>query len=102
MRWYIFTICYLFLFNFIYAQDKIIIMPFSVHEGDTFFTSVIPEVKILDFKDNNERRAYFILKRKVLKVYPYAIAVLINLKREEMLRVVEESLENKKVVVQLE
>ena len=49
-------------------------MPFSIHEGDTFFTSVIPEVKILDFKDNNERREYFILKRKVLKVYPYAIA----------------------------
>ena len=74
MRWYIFIICYFFSFNFIYAQDKIIIMPFSVHEGDTFFTSVIPEVKILDFKDNNERREYIILKRKVLKVYPYAIA----------------------------
>ena len=34
----------------------------------------MPEVEVLAFKDYDEKLRYFILKRKVLKVYPYALA----------------------------
>ena len=70
---------YLFLFIYLYsvkmlAQDKVLIAPFSIIEGDTFFIADIPEVEVLAFKDKDERKKYYILKRRVLKVYPYALA----------------------------
>ena len=70
---------YLFLFISLYsvkmlAQDKVLIAPFSIIEGDTFFIADIPEVEVLAFKDKDERKKYYILKRRVLKVYPYALA----------------------------
>ena len=46
---------------------------FSIVDGDTIFTSNIPEVEIFSFKDKDERNKYYILKRRVLKVYPYAL-----------------------------
>ena len=55
------------------AQERILIAPFSIIEGDTFFIADIPEVEVLAFKDKNERKKYYILKRRVLKVYPYAL-----------------------------
>ena len=55
------------------AQDKILIAPFIIVDGDTIFTSTIPEVEIFSFKDKDERNKYYILKRRVLKVYPYAL-----------------------------
>ena len=67
---YIFFI--LVSFN-IYAQDKKVIADFEIINDDTIFVSDIPEVEILDFKDISERNNYFILKRKVLKVYPFAL-----------------------------
>jgi len=33
----------------------------------------VPEVEILAFKDINERKKYYVLKRRVIKVYPYAL-----------------------------
>jgi len=70
---------YLFLFISLYsikmlAQDKVLIAPFSIIEGDTFFIADVPEVEVLAFKDKNERTKYYILKRRVLKVYPYAMS----------------------------
>ena len=55
------------------AQDKISIAPFFIVDEDTIFTSTIPEVEIFSFKDKNERNKYYILKKRVLKVYPYAL-----------------------------
>jgi hypothetical protein len=55
------------------AQNKILIAPFFIVDGDTIFTSNIPEVEIFAFKDKDERNKYYILKRRVLKVYPYAL-----------------------------
>ena len=55
------------------AQDRLVIATFSIIDGDTFFTSDIPEVEILAFKDNKERTKYYILKRRVVKVYPFAL-----------------------------
>ena len=56
-----------------YAQEKVIIADFNVVNGDTIFLADIPEVEILAFKNSSERKKYFILKRRVLKVYPYAL-----------------------------
>ena len=50
-----------------------LIAPFCIVDGDTIFTSNIPEVEILEFKSKDERNKYYILKRRVLKVYPYAL-----------------------------
>ena len=56
------------------AQEKVIISPFTIVNGDTFFIADVPEVEVLAFKDKNERTKYYILKRRVIKVYPYALA----------------------------
>jgi hypothetical protein len=55
------------------AQERILIAPFSIIDGDTFFIADVPEVEVLAFKDKDERKKYYILKRRVLKVYPYAL-----------------------------
>ena len=57
----------------IFSQERILIAPFSIIDGDTFFIADIPEVEVLEFKDKNEYKKYYILKRRVLKVYPYAL-----------------------------
>ena len=56
------------------AQDKLLIAPFSIINSDTFFIADVPEVEVLAFKDKSERTKYYILKRRVIKVYPYALA----------------------------
>ena len=70
-----FAIVLLFAFCFnSSAQDKVLIANFSIIDGDSFFIADIPEVEVLAFKDKDERKKYYILKRRVLKVYPYALA----------------------------
>ncbi|MEC7645867.1 MAG: DUF4294 domain-containing protein [Bacteroidota bacterium] len=59
-------------YNVTSAQEKII-ADFEVVDDDTIFFSDLPEVEILDFKNQDEKNTYFILKRRVLKVYPYAL-----------------------------
>ncbi len=56
------------------AQDKLLISPFTIVNGDTLFVADVPEVEILAFKDRNERTKYYILKRRVVKVYPFALS----------------------------
>ena len=56
------------------SQDKLLISAFTIDNGDTFFAADVPEVEILAFKDINERRKYYILQRRVVKVYPYALS----------------------------
>lgn len=69
-----FAIVLLFAFCFnSSAQDKVLIANFSIIDGDTIFISNMPKVDILEFKYKDEKNQYRILKRRVLKVYPYAI-----------------------------
>jgi len=69
------TVVFLSIFSFtISGQDKLIIAEFTIVDGDTLYISKVPEVEVLAFKNNIERRRYYILKRRVLKVYPYALA----------------------------
>ena len=70
---------YLILFISLYSvkmlsQDKVFIAPFTIVNGDTFFISDVPEVKVLAFKNKEEHKKYNILKRRVLKVYPFAMS----------------------------
>ena len=72
---FLLIIALLSVFSFTsYTQDNLLIAPFTIVNGDTFFIADIPEVEILAFKDKNERTKYYILKRRVLKVYPYALS----------------------------
>ncbi len=57
----------------LFAQDNVLIVDFEIVDDDTIFFSKLPEVEILEFKNKTERNYYFILKRRVLKVYPYAL-----------------------------
>ena len=57
----------------LYSQTDIIIVDFEIINEDTIFISDVPEVEILAFKNKEERTRYYILKRRVLKVYPYAL-----------------------------
>jgi hypothetical protein len=61
------------------AQEKLIISDFEVIDQDTILFSDLPEVEILDFKNNEEKNNYLILKRRVLKVYPYALVAKVKL-----------------------
>ena len=54
------------------AQKKDII-DFEILGNDTIFLSDLPQVEILAFNNNEDKKTYYILKKKVLKVYPYAL-----------------------------
>ena len=66
------VICIVNLYN-LSAQEKLIIADFKLFNDDTIFISELPEIEILEFKSKDEKNSYFILKRRVLKVFPYAI-----------------------------
>jgi hypothetical protein len=61
------------------AQDVPNVVKFTVIDEDTIIISKVPEVEILAFKDSDEKLRYYILKRKVLKVYPYSLTAKVKL-----------------------
>ena len=61
------------IYIYSFSQEKVIVSPFITVDGEKILTSNIPQLDVIDFKDNNERKSFFKLKRRVLKVYPYAI-----------------------------
>ena len=73
LRLYIVLLFYFIFYYDIFAQDKLIIADFELINEDTVFFTYLPEVDILDFKDKQEKNSYLLLKKRVLKVYPYAI-----------------------------
>jgi hypothetical protein len=62
-----------FLSLAVLAQEKVIVADIEIINDDTIFISEISEVKILEFKNTKEKSQYLNLKRRVLKVYPYAV-----------------------------
>jgi len=70
---FLLVITFISTINLFSQNKKIIIADLDIVNGDTLFIKEFPEVEILEFKDNLERRKYYILKRRVLKVYPYAL-----------------------------
>ena len=73
MRLYSILIYFVFYSFYLFSQENIIVSPFVIVNGETIFTSEIPQLDIIDFKDFNERKWFYKLKRRVLKVYPYAL-----------------------------
>ena len=53
--------------------------------GDTIFSDDLNEILVFDFNNDDEKRYYLLLKRKVKKVFPYA------LKAREILSEIEDS-----------
>ena len=63
-----------FLTNcFTLISQELILKDYIIENNDTILLSDIPSIEIISFSDSKERLKYRILKRKVLKVYPYAI-----------------------------
>ncbi len=59
---------------FCFAQkDSLLIKEIKVLEGDTFITTELHNINILSFRTEESKRYYYRLKRKTLKVYPYAL-----------------------------
>ena len=56
-----------------YSQDKILVSPYITVDGEKILSSKIPQLDVIDFRSNEERKSFFKLKRRVLKVYPFAI-----------------------------
>jgi hypothetical protein len=56
-----------------HSQDTIFVSPFIIVDGEKIITSNIPQLDVIEFIDNAERRRFQKLKRRVLKVYPYAL-----------------------------
>ena len=74
MRFFI-LFAFILLFNQSFCQDQQFnVIDFQVIDGDTIFVSNVPEIEVLSFKNQKELSRYYILKRIVLKVYPYALA----------------------------
>lgn len=65
-----------------YSQ-KLTLKDYVIEDGDTILLSDIPVIEIITFKDAKEKVRYNRLKRKVLKVYPYAIYTKNKLKEIE-------------------
>jgi len=56
-----------------FSQDKILVSPYITVDGEKILTSKIPQFDVIDFRSNEERKSFFKLKRRVLKIYPFAI-----------------------------
>lgn len=60
------------LFNSMINAQTNKYLNYEIINDDTIFFSEIPQVEILSFKNYSERKNYYRLKKKVLKVYPFA------------------------------
>jgi len=74
----VFLIRYIILFFFLSnyfssSSQNLILKDYIIENNDTILLTDIPSIEVLSFTNNKEKIKYRILKRKVLKVYPYAI-----------------------------
>ena len=82
---FILIIVLLTIFGFnSYAQDRPLIANFIIVNEDTLFIADVTEVEVLAFKNKKEKAKYYTLKRRVLKVYPYALSAKEKLKSIEI------------------
>ena len=69
-----YIILFFFLSNYFSSSSQnLILKDYIIENNDTILLTDIPSIEVLSFRDNKEKIKYRILKRKVLKVYPYAI-----------------------------
>ena len=67
------TLLFFILISSLTTAQKKDIIDFEILGNDTIFLSDLPQVEILAFNNNEDKKTYYILKKKVLKVYPYAL-----------------------------
>ena len=72
-----------FVISSVSYSQKLTLKDYVIEQGDTILISEVPIVQILTFNDAKEKVRYNRLKRKVLKVYPYAIYTKKKLKEIE-------------------
>lgn len=53
--------------------DSLVVKEIHVLEGDTFIATDLQSIEVIDFKTADDKRYYYRLKHKTLKVYPYAL-----------------------------
>ena len=63
----------LFLYSSSIFSQEIKTSSFIIHNNDTILISTAPLVEVSEFKNTNDRHQYYKLRRKVIKVYPYAL-----------------------------
>ena len=90
-------ILFIFLLQFsdilCFSQENVTVSPFITVDGEKILTSNIPQLDIIDFKSNEERKSFFKLKKRVLKVYPYALETRVKV---DSLNIALESISKKR------
>ena len=90
-------ILFIFILQFSYilsfSQKNVTVSPFITVDGEKILTSNIPQLDIIDFKSNEERKSFFKLKKRVLKVYPYALETRVKV---DSLNIALESISKKR------
>ena len=88
-------IIFLLQFSYIlcFSQENVTVSPFITVDGEKILTSNIPQLDIIDFKSNEERKSFFKLKKRVLKVYPYALETRVKV---DSLNIALESISKKR------
>lgn len=76
-----------------FSQENVTVSPFITVDGEKILTSNIPQLDIIDFKSNEERKSFFKLKKRVLKVYPYALETRVKV---DSLNIALESISKKR------
>ena len=82
-----------FSYNLCFSQENVTVSPFITVDGEKILTSNIPQLDIIDFKSNEERKSFFKLKKRVLKVYPYALETRVKV---DSLNIALESISKKR------
>ncbi len=78
------TLLFFILISSLTTAQKKDIIDFEILGNDTIFLSDLPQVEILAFNNNEDKKTYYILKKKVLKVYPYALIAKSKLEEIEL------------------
>ena len=68
-----FLLCLYFSLSTLNTSDSLLIKEYQVIKGDTFITSELNDIEILEFKNQEDELYYNRLKKRTLKVYPYAL-----------------------------
>lgn len=76
---YFFLLLFCFSNTLVYCSDTLSISKFIIINDDTIFTSEIPQLDIIDFKNVNDRKNFYKLKRRVIKVYPFALKTKVKI-----------------------
>lgn len=85
MRQLLLTLYLIYSSIFLFSQNIKYLDYDVLLNGDTIFSDNLSEIRVFDFNTNDEIKYYLLLKRKVKKVFPYA------LKAKEILIEIEKS-----------